>query len=147
MIYLIKNYENDNEKQIVNIINDSAINDKFIFFINTNSKIEKIVNILPPKFDDYADISNNNNLLILYNTHLHKVIYRNITNDYILIIIDHKLFIFINNINKKLINLIKKFIKLVNNNSINISEIFLNFCNNELQNYLLMLTNNINIIT
>ena len=131
---------NNNEKYIVDLINNS---NKDIIFINTKGEINKIVNMLPPNFDNYGDITNNNNLLILYNTTTYKVIYRNITYAYILIIIKYKLLIFINEINNDLINCLKKIIKLKNNKYINISEIFINLIDIRLTKYINLITTNI----
>lgn len=123
-LFLLEN--NSNEKNIVDII--CNYNNKDIFFINTNCNIDKILNILPLNFDNFADISNENNLLILYNTKIFKVIYRSISKDYIIIIINNLLIIFHsdNKINNKFINIINKLIKLVNLKKIFISKIYLN---------------------
>ena len=143
MIFYINDNIN-NEKYIVNKI-CNLIN-THIILINTKSKINNILEMLPYEFDNYADITNNNNLLILYNTSHIKVIFRFITNEFILFIIKNKLIIFINEINLKLIKIIKKIIKLINNNNILITNIILNINNNTINYYLSKITNNINII-
>lgn len=132
--------ENNNEKNIIDIIIN---NDSDIFFVNTNSIINNILNMLPSNFDNFAEITNNKNLLILYDTKIIKVLYRSITLDHILIIIDSNLIIFIININYILLNIIKKLIKLVNNNKMIISTIYLNIYNNDLNLNLMKITNSI----
>jgi archaellum biogenesis ATPase FlaH len=133
--------ENNNEKNIVDIIINNTTSD--IFLVNTNCIINNILNMLPHNFDNFADITNNENLLILYNTKIIKVLYRSITLDHILIIIDSKLIIFIININHILLNIIKKLIKLVNNNKIIISTIHLNIYNYDLNDNLMKITDSI----
>ena len=140
-LFLLEN--NANENNIVDIIINNKNND--IYFINTNCNIEKILNILPSYFDNYADCNNNNNLLILYNTKIYKVIYRVISYDYIIIIIDNILIIFILNdeINQKLIVIIKKLIKLVKLNKLFICEIYINKITDILITYLNLINSNI----
>jgi hypothetical protein len=140
-LFLLEN--NTNENNIVDIIINNKNND--IYFINTNCNIEKILNILPSYFDNYADCNNNNNLLILYNTKIYKVIYRVISYDYIIIIIENILIIFILNdeINKKLIVIIKKLIKLVKLNKLFIFEIYINKITDILITYLNLINSNI----
>jgi hypothetical protein len=144
MIFYINDISINNEISIVNKI--CSYNNINIILINTKSDVSKILNILPSNFDTFADITNNNNLLILYDTKNIKVIYRLIKDEYILFIIKKKLFILINQFNIKLINIINKIIKLVNNNSLIIENIILNINNNNLNQYLSKITKNIDII-
>ena len=137
---------NDNNKHTIDLIDKINNIDIFFFFFSPIGEINNFINILPNKFDNYADITNNKNLLILYNTTCNKIIYRIITNEYILIIIDCTLLIFINEINKNLINIIKKLIILSIKNNIIISKIFLNSITDKLNNYLIKLSNDIIII-
>ena len=134
------------DKEIVNII-DNLDNINF-FFIKTKCNINNILNKLPPKFDNYADIHNNNDLLILYNTENNKVKYRLIKDEFILIISLNKLIILINNIiTIKLINIIKKLNKLKNMDKLYIDEIYINIDNiDNISNYLSNISNNIIII-
>jgi len=139
-------YNNNNNKKIIDLIDKINNIDIYFFLITPINEINNFINILSNKFDNYADITNNNNLLILYNTICNKIIYRIITNEYILIIIDSTLLILINEINKKLINIIKKLIILSIKNNIVISKIFVNTITDKLNNYLIKLSNDIIII-
>ena len=143
MNYFLINDTKYVDKEIVEIIDN--LNNINFFFIKTDCNINNILNKLPPKFDNYADI-HNNNLLILYNTQNNKVQYRLIKNEFILIISLKKLIIFINNIiTNELINIIKKLIKLKNMRNIYIDEIYINI--NNINNYLSNISNKIIIIS
>jgi hypothetical protein len=139
MNYFLINNTKYIDREIVEII-DNLDNINF-FFIKTDCNINNILNKLPPKFDNYADI-HNNNLLILYNTQNNKVKYRLIKNEFILIISLKKLIIFINNIiTNELLNIIKKLIKLKNMKQLYIDEIYIN--TNNINNYLSNISNKI----
>ena len=146
--FLNKDYLN--EKYIVEIINN--LNNEEFILIKTKLNIEKILYMLPSIFDDYADITNNNNLLLLYNTKKYKIRFKKINNNYLFLIIDTYLIIFIHEIiNESLINSIKKLIKLSEKNSI-ITNIYINMYNDEhegheeLRDHLNKLSRNISII-
>jgi len=77
-------------------------NNYFIALQNTNKNnyLEKIINLLPPEFDNFADLYNKEkNLVILYNTEYNKLLYHKdfiINNNYIQIVCFKEIFIFIN---------------------------------------------------
>ena len=104
---------------------------------NKNIKLDDIINLLSPTFDNFAEIFNkDHNLVILYNTNNNKLLFRDeiiINNNYIQLICFQENFIIINVLfNNKYNQSIYKIYKILYNLSKNI----------KLNNYRLIITGN-----
>ena len=134
----------DNKKLYEKNIIDSicTYNDNNNYFIalqnpNRNIKLDDIINLIPPTFDNFADIYNkDHNLVILYNTKYNKLLFYEeiiINNDYIQLICFKDNIIFINILfDKKYTQCLKKIFEILDNLS---KKIILN-------NYRLIITGN-----
>ena len=115
--YNKKNFEKKIENDIIILTNEN----KYSLIIINNNEIDftTFLNMLPQNFDNYADL-NNQKILILYDTLIYKVIFKNINESFILILFNNnELFIYIlEDCFDELLVIIKHFYKkkiLINN--------------------------------
>ena len=137
--HTINNNIDDNKLYNKKIIDFLCIDNNIITLQNPNKniKLDDIINIVSPTFDNFAEIFNkDHNLVILYNTNNNKLLFRDeiiINNNYIQLICFQENFIIINVLfNNKYNQSILKIYEILNNISKNI----------KLNNYRLIITGN-----
>ena len=137
--HTINNNIDDNKLYNKKIIDFLCIDNNIITLQNSNKniKLDDIIKIVSPTFDNFAEIFNkDHNLVILYNTNNNKLLFRDeiiINNNYIQLICFQENFIIINVLfNNKYNQSILKIYEILNNISKNI----------KLNNYRLIITGN-----